>query len=93
MGIGGSCQISGAQLYLSDISTIANRARTMVPNMIAFNTGTLLGPALGGCAARCLSPFGCILDVCPVRANLLSEVARWIVVVFVLRRSYCFCTD
>eukprot|EP00668_Euglena_longa_P004791 GGOE01005610.1.p1 GENE.GGOE01005610.1~~GGOE01005610.1.p1 ORF type:complete len:512 (+),score=96.38 GGOE01005610.1:53-1588(+) len=60
VGIGGSCQISGAQLYLSDISTVANRARTMVPNMIAFNIGTLLGPAIGGYMAEAfglLAPF------------------------------------
>lgn len=40
----------GVQLYLSDISTAANRARTLVPNMVAFSVGGLVGPAIGGCA-------------------------------------------
>uniref|UniRef100_A0A7S4LNJ0 Major facilitator superfamily (MFS) profile domain-containing protein n=1 Tax=Eutreptiella gymnastica TaxID=73025 RepID=A0A7S4LNJ0_9EUGL len=52
VGVGGSFQITGAQLYLTDISSKANRARTIGTNVIAFNAGTLLGPAIGGYLAQ-----------------------------------------
>jgi len=47
-GLGGSFQMTGAQMYLSDISTPENRARTMAPIGIAFATGATIGPAIGG---------------------------------------------
>lgn len=47
-GLGGSLQMTGAQMYLSDISTPENRARTMAPMGIAFATGATIGPVLGG---------------------------------------------
>mmetsp|Transcript_23240 Transcript_23240/g.72585 ORF Transcript_23240/g.72585 Transcript_23240/m.72585 type:complete len:528 (+) Transcript_23240:14-1597(+) len=49
---GGSFQMSGAQLYLTDISTPANRARTMAPLMASFSAGTAVGPAVGGYLAE-----------------------------------------
>jgi len=60
VGAGGAFQIAGAQLYLSDISTAANRARTLVPNMVAFSVGGLVGPAIGGYLAEAfglVAPF------------------------------------
>ncbi len=50
-GIGGSTQMAAAQLYLSDISTPQNRARTIAPQMIGFAVGATLGPAIGGILA------------------------------------------
>ena len=47
-GMGGSLQMTGAQMYLADISTPENRARTMAPMGIAFATGATIGPGLGG---------------------------------------------
>ena len=51
-GAGGSAQIAGAQLYLSDISTPANRARTLAPMSAAFSAGASLGPFIGGVLAH-----------------------------------------
>ena len=48
IGGGGSLQMAGAQAYLSDISTVQNRARTMAPLMIGFSAGAALGPFIGG---------------------------------------------
>lgn len=39
---------STAQLYLADISSPQNRARTMAPVYTAFGVGTAFGPAIGG---------------------------------------------
>lgn len=50
-GVGGSLQMTGAQMYLSDISTPANRARTMAPTGIGFAIGATIGPAIGGTLA------------------------------------------
>jgi len=36
-GLGGSAQITGAQLYLADISKPSNRARTLAPTSAAFS--------------------------------------------------------
>ena len=47
-GGGGGAQQTGAQLYLADIATPSNRARTMAPLGIAFSAGAALGPAVGG---------------------------------------------
>eukprot|EP00485_Elphidium_margaritaceum_P013094 CAMPEP_0202694520 /NCGR_PEP_ID=MMETSP1385-20130828/8362_1 /ASSEMBLY_ACC=CAM_ASM_000861 /TAXON_ID=933848 /ORGANISM="Elphidium margaritaceum" /LENGTH=535 /DNA_ID=CAMNT_0049350383 /DNA_START=17 /DNA_END=1624 /DNA_ORIENTATION=+ len=47
-GAGGAFQMAGAQAYLSDISSITNRARTMAPLMIGFSAGATLGPFIGG---------------------------------------------
>lgn len=51
-GIGGSAQIAGAQLYLTDISRPENRARSLAPMSAAFNAGAALGPAIGGILAQ-----------------------------------------
>ena len=47
-GAGGGAQQTGAQLYLADIATPKNRARTMAPLGIAFSAGAAFGPAVGG---------------------------------------------
>ena len=51
-GVGGSLQMAGAQMYLSDISTPANRARTMAPIGMAFAAGATVGPGIGGLMAE-----------------------------------------
>ncbi|KAI9034085.1 major facilitator superfamily domain-containing protein [Hyaloraphidium curvatum] len=51
-GAGGSLQMSGAQSYLSDISTTANRARTIAPTSIAFQIGFSIGPSVSGLLAE-----------------------------------------
>jgi MFS family permease len=48
VGVGGSLQLAGGQLYISDISNARNRARTLGPMTAAFSLGAVLGPALGG---------------------------------------------
>jgi len=48
VGVGGSMQLAGGQLYMSDISNPRNRARTLGPMTAAFSLGAVLGPALGG---------------------------------------------
>ncbi|CAK0782313.1 hypothetical protein CVIRNUC_005628 [Coccomyxa viridis] len=50
-GLGSALQMSGAQLYLADISASSNRARTMGTNQAASLLGGLIGPALGGLLA------------------------------------------
>eukprot|EP00300_Choanocystis_sp_HF-7_P010862 c17187_g1_i1.p1 GENE.c17187_g1_i1~~c17187_g1_i1.p1 ORF type:complete len:465 (-),score=80.21 c17187_g1_i1:112-1506(-) len=50
-GVSGAAQMTGGQLYLSDISTRLNRARTMAPNAAAFSAGMMIGPAIGGYVA------------------------------------------
>lgn len=47
-GAGGSFQMAAGQAYLSDISTPANRARTISPMIAAFSAGAVVGPAIGG---------------------------------------------
>lgn len=47
-GAGGSFQMAAGQAYLSDISTPANRARTLSPMIAAFSAGAVVGPAIGG---------------------------------------------
>lgn len=54
-GVGGSLQMTGAQMYLSDISTPKNRARTNAPTGMAFGIGAIAGPALGGYLADTIS--------------------------------------
>jgi len=56
-GAGGSAQMTGAQLYLSDISTPLNRARTLAPSSAAFAAGASLGPAIGGVLVRYALPM------------------------------------
>ena len=51
-GAAGAAQMTGAQLYLSDISTSANRARTMAPMLAAWSAGVTVGPAAGGILAE-----------------------------------------
>eukprot|EP01064_Diplonema_japonicum_P037182 TRINITY_DN8646_c0_g1_i1.p1 TRINITY_DN8646_c0_g1~~TRINITY_DN8646_c0_g1_i1.p1 ORF type:complete len:447 (+),score=80.23 TRINITY_DN8646_c0_g1_i1:1801-3141(+) len=50
-GTGGSIQMTGGQLYLADISTPENRARTMAPLAAAFSIGMMVGPVVGGLVA------------------------------------------
>lgn len=40
--------MTAAHLYLSDISTPANRARTIAPLVAAWSVGGTIGPAIGG---------------------------------------------
>jgi MFS family permease len=47
-GFGVAAFIAGGNMFVSDISTPLNRARTLAPVMAAFSGGTALGPALGG---------------------------------------------
>ncbi len=47
-GISGAAQMTGSQLYLSDISHSGNRARTMAPMMASWSAGVTIGPAIGG---------------------------------------------
>lgn len=47
-GAGGAATMAGAGLYLNDISTPRNRARTTAPLMVTALIGFSLGPALGG---------------------------------------------
>jgi len=47
-GLGTSAQFSAAQLYLTDISTEANRAQMMAPLMMSLSAGGMIGPWLGG---------------------------------------------
>lgn len=47
-GVGVSAFVSGSFMYLIDISTQLNRARTNAPPSAGFNAGLALGPAMGG---------------------------------------------
>ena len=51
-GVGGAMTSAGAGLYLSDISTPRNRARTMAPLMVTALLGFAVGPAVGGTVAE-----------------------------------------
>ena len=51
-GIGGAMTSVGAGLYLADISTPVNRARTTAPLMVTALLGFSIGPALGGVVAE-----------------------------------------
>ena len=50
-GIGSALQMTGAQLFLADISTPTNRARSLGLNQSASVLGALAGPAIGGLLA------------------------------------------
>ena len=50
-GIGSALQMTGAQLFLADISTPGNRARSLGLNHSASLLGSLAGPAVGGLLA------------------------------------------
>lgn len=54
-GIGGAMTSAGSGLYLSDISTPLNRARTMSPLMTTALVGFAIGPAVGGFIAETYS--------------------------------------
>jgi MFS family permease len=47
-GAGSAMYMTGAQIYLADISTPANRARFIGTNQGALLLGTSVGPAIGG---------------------------------------------
>jgi MFS transporter, DHA1 family, multidrug resistance protein len=51
-GVAGAAQMTGSQLYLSDISHTGNRARTLAPMLAAWSAGVTIGPALGGVMAE-----------------------------------------
>jgi len=50
-GIGVAGFMTAATMYLTDISTPLNRARTLAPPMTAFSAGAAIGPAIGGIMA------------------------------------------
>lgn len=50
-GAGSAMYMTGAQLYLVDISTPANRARFIATNQGAILTGVAIGPGIGGLLA------------------------------------------
>lgn len=54
-GIGGAMTSVGSGLFLSDISTPLNRARTMSPLMTTALLGFAMGPAVGGFIAETYS--------------------------------------
>jgi MFS family permease len=47
-GVGVSAFVAGSFMYLIDVSTHLNRARTNAPPSAGFNAGLALGPAMGG---------------------------------------------
>jgi MFS transporter, DHA1 family, multidrug resistance protein len=51
-GAGSAAYMTGAQIYLIDISTPANRARHVAVNQSALLVGVSLGPGLGGVVAE-----------------------------------------
>lgn len=51
-GAGSAMYMTGAQIYLSDISTPENRARFIGTNQGALLLGTSIGPAVGGILAE-----------------------------------------
>jgi MFS family permease len=62
-GLGVAAFTSGAFMYMSDISTALNRARTMAPVMSSFTAGTAVGPAIGGLAVEHLGIMNSYLTV------------------------------
>ena len=51
-GAGSAMYMTGAQVYLIDISTPANRARVIAANQGALLLGVSIGPAVGGALAE-----------------------------------------
>jgi len=51
-GAGSAMYMTGAQIYLVDISTPANRARFIATNQGALLAGVAIGPAIGGLLAE-----------------------------------------
>lgn len=51
-GAGSAMYMTGAQVYLADISTPANRAKVIGTNQGALLLGTAVGPAVGGVLAE-----------------------------------------
>jgi len=47
-GLGVSSFMTGAMLYMTDISTSLNRTRSIAPVMSSFQVGIAVGPAIGG---------------------------------------------
>jgi len=82
-GVGGSMQMSGSQLYLADISSSHNRARTMAPLMASFSAGAVAGPALGGFLADSYgleTPFyfvGAAIFAVALNNYTLPETKTW----------------
>ena len=62
-GLGGAAQMTGAGLYLADISRPSNRARTLAPMTAAFSAGASFGPAIGGFLAQTYGLAPCFFYV------------------------------
>lgn len=62
-GFGIASFVTASTLYLTDLSTPLNRARTLAPSAVAFSAGTMLGPAIGGVLADALGLFETFLVV------------------------------
>jgi len=60
-GVGVATFTTGSTLYLADLSTPLNRARTMAPIVAAFSAGTSVGPAIGGVLADVVGAQNCFL--------------------------------
>lgn len=82
-GVGGALDMTAGQLYLSDISTPKNRARIFAPAVIAFSSGSVVGPAVGGWLAGHFSiqiPFfvvsTCIVGVVLINYLVLPETKK-----------------
>ncbi len=74
-GVGGTSMITGATMYLTDISTPRNRARTSMPLQMTALLGISLGPVLGGFLA---SSYGVQAPFYVVSAMLAtSSAALW----------------
>ncbi|KAF4659257.1 hypothetical protein FOL47_007670 [Perkinsus chesapeaki] len=62
-GAASAGQMTGAHLYLADISKPENRSRTMAPVVAAWGVGFAAGPAVGGLLAEAFGTqapfFGC----------------------------------
>jgi len=81
-GTSSAGQMIAGQLYLSDIANKNNRARTLTPNFIAWNSGFLIGPTIGGALAQVSLrfPFFCvgstIAAISVLNYFLLPETAK-----------------
>jgi MFS transporter, DHA1 family, multidrug resistance protein len=82
-GVGGAFDMTAGQLYLSDISHPANRARVFAPAVMAFSAGSVVGPAIGGYLAGAYSmqlPFlivsGGLVSVALSNYFLLPETIK-----------------
>ncbi|EER04992.1 Tetracycline resistance protein, class A, putative [Perkinsus marinus ATCC 50983] len=82
-GAASAGQMTGAHLYLADISQPENRSRTMAPVVAAWGVGFAAGPALGGLLAEAFGtqmPFygtaAVIAAVAAVNHRMLPETHK-----------------